>query len=155
MKTLAPITCLCTWLACSNDPGATGNDTPDAAMNCEGRADDYFAGMKKTTSDGSITAELVSAEPAPPANADNNTWMVKLSTSSGTPITGAVIVGAPYMIDHRHGAPNQMSTETGSGSYRLGPLALRMAGLWTITLEITPQGEPAKTVVFSFCIPND
>jgi YtkA-like protein len=153
MKTLARVACFLVWTACSSEPA--NHAAPDGNTNCEGRADTYYAGMKKTTSDGAITAEIASAEPAPPANSDNNNWTIKLSSGSGAPITGATIVGAPFMPAHIHGAPNQISTEIGAGSYSVGPLALRMAGLWEVTLEITPAGEPAKKVVFSFCIANE
>jgi hypothetical protein len=46
----------------------------------------------------------------------------------------------------------------GGGSNKLAPLAMRMAGLWSVTLEITPSGaseSESHDAVFNFCIPHD
>ena len=135
---------------------APGDGKPDGSgfdLTCEGRADNYFAGMKKASADGGVTVEIVSADPAPPANSDMNAWTLKLSSDSGAAFEGATIVGAPFMIDHGHGAPNQIASDLTGGRYKLGPLALKMAGLWQVTLKITPPGGQEISVVFSFCIP--
>ena len=148
---------LCVLSACSSEsetPPQEGSK-PDAGLDptCEGRAESYFAGMKKTSTGGALTVEIVSADPAPPANTDTNLWMLKLSGSGGTPVEGATIIGSPFMIDHGHGAANQIASELGGGRYKLGPLALKRAGLWQVTLKITPTGGQETSVVFSFCIP--
>ena len=149
----------CALSACSGStetPPQDGGSKPDGAgfdPTCEGRADSYFAGMKKTSTGDGLTVEIVSADPAPPANTDTNSWMLKLSGVGGTPVEGATIIGAPFMVDHGHGAANQIASEVGGGRYKLGPLALKMAGLWQVTLKITPAGGQETPVVFSFCIP--
>ena len=146
----------CLLAACGPAETAPGNGKPDGSgfdPTCEGRADDYFAGMKKTSTNGGVTVEIVSADPAPPANSDMNAWTLKLSGDGGAPFEGATIVGSPFMIDHGHGAPNQIASELTGGRYKLGPLALKMAGLWQVTLKITPPGGQEISVVFSFCIP--
>ena len=42
--------------------------------------------------------------------------------------------------------------ELGGGAYNLYPVYLQMAGLWEVTLEITPMGGTRDSVVFLFCI---
>jgi hypothetical protein len=148
-------TLLLAWLlsACS-DPGAGLQKPAGFDPTCEGRADNYFAGMKKTSASGDVTIEIVAAEPAPPANSDMNMWTLKLSDGSGAAIAGADVIGAPFMIDHGHGSPNQIATEPSAGRYKVGPLALKMAGLWQVTLKVTPvDAKEAVPVVFYFCIP--
>ena len=153
--TLRSLLFACALTACGS--GETGAETgnPDAGFDptCEGRADNYFAGMKKTSAGAALTVEIVSAEPAPPANNDTNSWTLKLSSADAAPVEGATIIGSPFMIDHGHGAANQIATELGAGRYKLGPLALKMAGLWQVTLKITPPAGQETPVVFSFCIP--
>ena len=61
--------------------------------------------------------EILSAEPAPPANSDQNAWTVKLTDAdAGAPIEGATLIVAPYMPQHGHGAPNIIG---GRGGRRL------------------------------------
>jgi hypothetical protein len=130
--------------------------TPPAPFDptCEGRAEPYFAGIEKTSAGGEITVRIVSATPAPPANTDDNMWTVQVLDAAGAPMTGATIVAAPYMVDHGHGAPNIIGTETASGSYDLAPLYLKMTGFWQITIRAAPSGSVLESrVVFPFCIP--
>jgi YtkA-like len=153
--------CACALVACTNETvppndgkaGSAGSGGGMAA-DCEGRGENYFAGMKKTSADGTISVELVAADPAPPANSDRNVWTTKVTTASDAPIEGATIIGSPWMIDHGHGAANPLATDLGGGRYSLGPLALTMTGLWQVTVKVTPAGQTKETdVVFTFCIP--
>jgi hypothetical protein len=137
-------------VSCSSEPPVTSPQED----NCEDRGDTYYAGLTKSNGDGTITAEIAAADPAPPANSNANQWRIKLS-KGGAPLVGAAVVGALYMNDHGHGGPPAISSEIGDGAYDLGPLKLRMAGLWQVTLKIQPQGESESTVVFNICIPRD
>jgi hypothetical protein len=141
-----------TTSGCSS--GAAAN-TVDAEVfnNCEDRGEEFFAGISKTSGDGAITMAIVSAEPAPPANTDKNSWTVTLTDASGMLVTGATLVAAPFMIDHGHGAPNVFASEATAGSYDLAPIYLKMTGLWQVTLKATPAGGTENRVMFPFCIP--
>jgi hypothetical protein len=133
--------------------GLLGCGDAAAPPDCENRGDQYFAGIAKTTDDGASTVQITSAAPAPPANSYSNRWelMVTDATSS-SPITGALVIAAPYMVDHGHGAPNAIATETDGGGYVIDPLSLKMNGLWDVTIKVTPQGGAESRMVFSFCV---
>jgi len=134
--------------------GSPGGQAEDAAVfnNCEGTGDEFFAGISKTSPAG-VTMEIVSAEPAPPANSDQNAWTVKLTDGAAVPLEGASLIVAPYMPQHGHGAPNIIGDELGGGLYTLTPIYLKMTGLWEVTLKATPTDGAESRVVFRFCIP--
>ena len=132
--------------------------TPPPAVpfdpTCEGRAEAYFSGIEKTSAGGEMTVRIVSAIPAPPANTDDNEWTVSLTDATGTPMEGATVVAAPYMVDHGHGAPNVIGVGSGGGSYALDSIYLRMTGLWQVTIRVWPSGsELENEVMFPFCVP--
>lgn len=143
------------WGAC----GASGDPTPAVGAvfnNCEDRGEDFFPGIAKTSPEG-VTMAITAAAPTPPANTDDNDWIVKLTDAAGAPLLGANVVVAPYMVDHGHGAPNVIALEEGDGNYHLAPVYLKMTGLWQVTLKATPAGgqaaEQESRVMFPFCIP--
>jgi hypothetical protein len=125
----------------------------DSDVNCEGRGDRYFAGLKKASADGLVNVEITSADPAPPGLGDRNTLILKVTDSQGNPIEKATLVCAPWMPDHDHGSAAQVATEIGGGAYNLTGLNFRMNGLWqaTVRVERTP-GTPESSVPFEFCI---
>jgi hypothetical protein len=136
-------------------PGACGSAGGSMPEDCDNLGEEFFAGISKTSA-ADVTMEIVSAEPAPPANSDKNAWTVRLtdtSTEAAAPIEGANLIVAPYMPQHGHGAPNIPATEEGGGSYTLSPIYLKMTGLWEVTLKATPAGGPESRVMFRFCIP--
>ena len=136
-------------LGCGGDGGPTTEPLPD----CENRGDQYFAGITKTTDGGTTTIQITSAAPAPPANSYTNRWELLVTDATTTnPITGALVIAAPYMVDHGHGAPNVIATEMDGGAYLIDPLSLKMNGLWDVTMKVTPQGGAETRLVFSFCV---
>ena len=133
--------------------GGGGGSTTEPLPSCENRGDLYFAGIAKTTDDGIATIQIVSAEPAPPANSYTNKWdLLVTDAMTGAPIEGALVIAGPYMVDHGHGAPNVIADETGAGAYVIDPLSLKMNGLWDVTMKLTPQGGTETRTVFSFCV---
>lgn len=132
---------------------ACGSSGAPATPDCDNLGEQFFAGISKTSAAG-VTMEILSAEPAPPANSDQNAWTVKLTDAdAGAPIEGATLIVAPYMPQHGHGAPNIIGDEVGGGSYTLSPIYLKMTGLWEVTLKATPAGGTESRVMFPFCIP--
>jgi YtkA-like len=130
-----------------------GGATAEVIPTCEGRGDEYFAGMAKTSSDGKVTMALTSAEPAPPANSYTNRWTLLVTDATAlATLPGADVVAAPYMVDHGHGAPNVIATDMGDGVYLIDPLSLKMTGLWDVTMKVIPSGGDESRVVFSFCV---
>lgn len=123
-----------------------------AKPSCENRGDEYFAGFSRTSMDGKVTVELVSAEPAPPTNSYTNAWTLRVTDATGARVAGALVVAAPYMVDHGHGAPNLVAKDLGEGTYLASPLSLKMNGLWSVTLKVTPAAGEESRVVMSFCV---
>jgi len=133
--------------------GGDGGPGPEPLPDCENRGDQYCAGIAKTTDDGATTVQITSAAPAPPANSYTNHWELLVTDAATTnPITGALVIAAPYMVDHGHGAPNVIASESDGGAYVFDPLSLKMNGLWDVTVKVTPQGGAENRVVFSFCV---
>jgi hypothetical protein len=133
--------------------GGDGGPAPEPLPDCENRGDQYFAGIAKTTDDGATTIQITSAAPAPPANSSTNRWELLVTDATGAnPITSALVIAAPYMVDHGHGAPNVIATESDGGAYVVDPLYLKMNGLWDVTIKVTPQGGTESRVLFSFCV---
>jgi hypothetical protein len=141
-------------LGCLTSCGSQSDDEPKGgvtAADCEGRGDAFVAGMSQTTRDQSMTIELVSAEPAAPANTDNF-WTLALSDSERAPVDAATVVAVPYMVDHGHGAAAQLAVPTGNGQYDLGPLTLTMPGYWEIGLEITLADGTKTSASYDVCV---
>lgn len=136
-------------IGCGGDGGSDTEPLP----SCENRGDVYFAGIAKTTVDGLTNIQITSAAPAPPANSYTNDWnLLVTDAATGSPIEGALVIAAPYMVDHGHGAPNVIADEPGAGAYVINPLSLKMNGLWDVTMKVTPQGGSESRAVFSFCV---
>ena len=130
-----------------------GDSPVEPVPSCENRGDEYFAGFARTTEDDRFVVELVSAEPAPPANSYTNKWTLRLTdAATGENVLGALVVAGPYMVDHGHGAPNVIAGEVGEGVYLIDPLSLKMNGLWDVTLKVTPASGDQSKVIMSFCV---
>ena len=139
--------------ACSSDGGPSSGD--DESYNCaaEDRDDTFVVGLRKMGTSGKLSFELVEATPAPPARGDN-TWVLRLTSQTAAPVTGAAMVVTPFMPDHQHGTPTTVTIEpmTDPGTYRLTPVNMWMPGLWQTTIQV--EGQDADKVVFAFCIPS-
>lgn len=136
------------FVGCDGD-GPMAEQLPD----CEHRGDQYFAGIAKTTDDGAARVQIVSAAPAPPANSYTNRWELLIAdATTESPMLGALVIAAPYMVDHGHGAPNVIASESAAGGYLVDPLSLKMNGLWDVTIKVTPQTGTESRVMFSFCV---
>jgi hypothetical protein len=136
--------------ACSSNDG-TGDDM--ASYNCatETRADTFVAGISKVGANG-VQFKLLEALPAPPARGDN-TWTLEL-TKSGAPVNGAAMIVTPFMPDHQHGTPTDVTIQPmpAAGQYQLAPVNMWMPGLWETTIQV--DGPDADKAVFKFCIPS-
>lgn len=134
------------------DDGQTDDANDDAEVPfCESddRADAFMVDLRK--SGERTTVSIVAASPAEPVRGDN-TWTLRLTDTSGTPMEGTTVEAKPWMPDHGHGSPVETHiTDLGGGEYELAPLNLFMAGLWTVTFEVTSDGETDE-VVFSVCV---
>ncbi len=136
--------------------GCGGEGAPAVMQaSCEGRGDMFFAGIAKTSADAAVSVTLTSAAPAPPANSYTNKWTLQVTDATSTLMLGAMVVAAPYMVDHGHGAPSVFATEGDAGIYVVDPLSLKMNGLWDVTIKVVPAdaaGAAESRVVFSFCV---
>jgi hypothetical protein len=145
-------------------PSTSGDDS-STLVNCQNdrRVDTYVANLTKTSTDGALKITLVSADPAPPA-IDSNTWIIRATDGSGTPMTHATLKVAPFMPDHNHGTSIIATiTPQSDGSYTVTPLYLFMPGVWRIRFSVpaTDAGPLPESVdcsadihavCFYFCI---
>ncbi|MCG8558134.1 MAG: FixH family protein [Proteobacteria bacterium] len=122
----------------------------DAGSICEVPGDTYVVGLEKQGNQ--LTVALVDALPAPPARW-KNAWTIEVRDAAGMPVERAAITSTPFMPFHGHGTNKEaVITEMGGGRYQLDPVWLFMPGVWEVTLQITPAGEPADSVKYAFCI---
>lgn len=138
--------------ACDSD---TEPVEPDPQSICAGddRVEVYAAGMEKPGDKGLLRVRLVASEPAPPQKGEN-TWTVQVTDAAGAPVEGATFAVTPRMPDHGHGSATTPAVTAGgaAGEYAIASLDLAMAGLWTVTLDITTAAGETDTVTFSFCV---
>jgi hypothetical protein len=139
--------------ACSDseDPptGSGGSGGSTSVQGCEGRGEQFSAGMSKDG--GTITVVLERSDIAPPAQG-LNTWTLELTDASGQPIAGADVQASSRMPDHTHPPTKKTGKQTEPGTYEIVPY-FSMPGYWETEIIVTPQGGGAPvTVMFSFCI---
>ena len=139
--------------ACGDSEGGTpngsgGNGGSSSVLGCEGRGEQFSAGMSKEG--GAITVVLAKSDVAPPAQG-LNTWTLEITDASGQPIAGADVQAASRMPDHTHPPTKKTGTQTEPGRYEIVPY-FSMPGYWETELTVTPQGGAPVTVMFSFCI---
>ncbi len=125
----------------------------DAAPVCDPQynPDSIQPGLTKVGSGGALTFRVVSADPAPPG-LDYNTWVVKLTDSTGAPVTNATFPQIKTWMP-LHGHPSSIvptSASNGDGTYTI-KLYLFMPGLWQIT-PTAQAGSTTDQVVFTFCV---
>jgi hypothetical protein len=120
----------------------------------ETRAVPYAPNLTRTSTAGTYTAVLVTADPAPPIKGDN-TWTVRILDANQMPVDGLSITPSANMPDHNHPPSVKASvTPAGNGSYTVMPLYLFMAGFWEVTLTLQPPGGAKDSVIFPICIPS-
>jgi hypothetical protein len=128
-------------------------DSGSVTCQTDSRVTAYTAGMSAASPDRGLTATLVSSDPAPPANT-NNTWLIKLTDSSGNPVDGATVGVVPTMPYMGHGTPiHPVVTAQSGGQYQVADINLFMPGIWEVTLgATTPSNATAENVSFFFCV---
>jgi len=140
-------------MACSGDdeaPTNPGQGGSSSTLGCEGRGEQFSAGMAKQAEGGPIQVILKKSDVAPPAQG-LNTWTLEITDANGQPIAGADVVASSRMPDHTHPATKKTGTQTEPGTYEIVPY-FSMPGYWETVLTVTPQGGAPVTVMFSFCI---
>jgi hypothetical protein len=138
--------------ACGNGDGSapTGNPGSVHVPDCEGRGEEFSAGMIKQSNEGAVEVVLVRADVAPPAQGIN-TWTLRANDSAGLPIVGANVTATFLMPDHTHPARLEVAKELEPGVYEVA-LYFSMPGLWQTTVRVTPADASAASVVFAFCV---
>lgn len=140
--------------ACSDSEGSTpngsgGNGGSSSVLDCEGRGEQFSAGMSKEGE--AINVVLVKSDIAPPAQG-LNTWTLEITDAGGQPVAGADVRAASHMPDHPHPPTRKAGTQIEPGTYEIVPY-FSMPGYWEIEITVTLQGGGAPvTVMFSFCI---
>ena len=132
----------------SSSSSGTANQT---ACEKDTRKDVYIAGLAKQG--GAISVKLVDSTPSPPQKL-MNALNIQVTDAGGKPIEKATITVTPWMPDHAHGSARIPTvTDKGGGAYAIEGIYYPMAGLWQLTLSITPPGAAApQDVVFNFCL---
>jgi hypothetical protein len=158
MRRAAPSWCLALLLgACGSDdkaPPVSGAGGEGSTVSCENdrRADAYTSPMTKASISGKVKVTLLASEPAPPSRGDN-TWQIRITDDTGSPLAGAPVTVTPFMPDHGHGTPIPTVVSGGSdGVYEVTPLNLFMPGVWRITVSGALDENPNDDVVFFFCV---
>jgi len=127
------------WLimACA-DKGETGASSPCA------QEDRAVATVLDTTFSGtSIDATVTAMDPPFPA-ADDNTWTLQLTDSTGA-LSGCSLSGEIDMPDHGHGGPAPTFTELGEGAYEM-TARFTMGGYWEVALAVSCTTDDAVTL---------
>ena len=142
-------------LACASTPATSstdaGADVATIGCSTDPRAQTYAPALTQVGTQGKLSVELTSAQPAPPLRG-TNTWTVRVRDEKGDLVSGASVAVKLLMPDHGHGSTVQPSvTPQSDGSIRIDPLYFFMPGLWQITLEVT-AGADTDTAVFTFCV---
>jgi hypothetical protein len=154
---------------CSGNNPPAGNNAVDSGdsdstdgdlVSCDSdpRVDHSDGGtLRKVGALGQISADLVMADPSPPA-VTTNTWTVALRDASGAPFVNATVVVTAKMPDHSH-PPSvpPMVSPAGDGTYSIAPLYFFMPGVWQIRLDIygpggTDAGAALDAVIFTSCV---
>src|SRR6185295_7599560 len=110
--------------------------------------------LSHASADASLTLELMTADPAPPARGTNS-WNVRLTDGSGAPISGVALEVTPFMPDHGHGTSVVPTVTAGDdGTYAIQGLYLFMPGVWRVTfaLDAHANGTDPNVVNFFFCV---
>jgi hypothetical protein len=143
--------------ACSGDDGGEGpgpgSGGSSNSVGCEGRGEQFSAGMTKEFGDGAIQVVLVKSDVAPPRQT-LNTWTLEVKDGTGQAITGASVTASFMMPDHTHPARVDVGREIEPGVYEVVPY-FNMAGYWETTVSVTPAGGGGGSVLFAFCISPD
>ncbi len=121
-------------------------------VECEGDYEVFEPGMEFRTEQGNFYIELVQADPDPPDEGDND-WVVRLTTESGSPVSGGTVVLEPWMPAHGHGIspPTYSGVEGTDGEYTIPTFDLIMPGVWEFELLVT-ESMMNDTARVSFCI---
>ena len=149
----APALCL-SLSACGGAPEGTPSTTgAAAATKCEKetRAEPYVAGMeaKGTT----VTVSLRASTPTPPSLGDND-WTLDVKDGSKKPLAGATLTVTQRMPDHGHGGvKTPVITDSGDGSYDVGPVNFNMEGYWENTVAVkSADGSIDDKAVLKLCV---
>jgi len=143
----------------SGDAGSSGlvdaNDPEGQAVTCQNdpRVDAYVANLAKTSTDSTFKVTLVSSDPAPPS-VGTVTWMIRVTDTSGAPMTNAPVGVATWMPDHGHtSSVRAVVTPQADGMYKVTPLYLFMPGVWRVTFSLPgSDAAPPESAVFFFCV---
>ena len=143
---------LCASAACGGSedtPPPTGNAGSHGIVGCEGRGDQFSAGMTKQSDDGALQVVLEKADIAPPGQG-LNTWTLEITDAAGA-VSGADVQASSRMPDHTHPAVKKTGSETEPGVYEIIPY-FAMPGYWETVITVTPTGGSRSSVLFAFCI---
>lgn len=135
-------------VGCSGQPsvgssasGVTGDDS--GTVGCLTNpgpypVDTYSAGLTRMGTKGLLTFDLVKSDPAPPAQG-NDTLVVKVSHSDGSPFVGDLVIPPKgiWMPAHSHGASvvPDVTFDALQGAYVVTPVVLFMPGVWRLTFD--------------------
>lgn len=154
--------------ACSSGPGsnqATSQSesagAPDAeadgsaTISCanDPRAQPFVPNFTVAGAAGLFVFTITSASPAPPAVGNANMWTLKITDTTGAPVTDATFsMIKTWMPEHGHGSPLTVAAASnGDGTYTVTSLDFFMTGLWQVTFYAT-SGAASDSGMFSFCL---
>jgi len=133
----------------SQSSPADAGDVIDCAS--DPRVATYAPNLSVNSASGGMKFVLVSSSPAPPA-VGVDTWLLRVTDTSGQPLSDLSLSAVPFMPDHQHGPSvvPQVASK-GGGNYTVSNLDFFMPGVWMTTFTSASPSDSAK---FFFCIPG-
>ncbi len=133
----------------SQSSPADAGDVIDCAS--DPRVATYAPNLSVNSASGGMKFVLVSSSPAPPA-VGVDTWSLRVTDTSGQPLSDLSLSAVPFMPDHQHGPSvvPQVASK-GGGNYTVSNLDFFMPGVWMTTFTSASPSDSAK---FFFCIPG-
>jgi hypothetical protein len=83
-----------------------------------------------------------------------HSWTLHVESEAGGALDGADVRVRGGMPEHGHGLPTapQVTAALGGGDYVVEGMKFNMAGWWTLTFDITVNGE-TDSVTFNLILP--
>jgi hypothetical protein len=105
-------------------------------------ADEYYAGLEKTSDGGLFIVRLLESSPIP-QDTDLYTWRILVMDATDSPVLGSQVIAEPSMPAHGHGTfpPTTIAEEqVENGRYVLKDMDLFMPGIWRVEIRIEADG---------------
>jgi hypothetical protein len=150
MRSLIALVMLVSVAAACGDDGHD-HDHDGEHLLCQGDEETFTPGMSKLGDNGFFKLHILSIAPDPLA-VDNNTFTVRVTDPSDTPVDGITFdVAETWQRVHDHGTPvvSVVTPLANTGEFEISPLNVIHTGSWLFRFGPN-DGTNADYVVFNF-----